>query len=582
MSDIQAVLLACLVWIGTLVGEPVPIVVAVVLAGGALVMRSPSVLLIAGLLLGLSAGARAQGDYRMVASGDFDGLATAVGLPDPTMFGERVDVKLPSGQRVELSVSPAAGSLRSVRAGDRLRVEGSLRPIDDTPWHRSRHLVGRLTARRCDRIGSGSWPWRMAAAIQELVENASAPLGERRAALYRGLVTGDDRDQGPAQRAIFRKVGLSHILAVSGQNVAFVLVLTHMLLGFVPRRARPPVVGAVLCIFALVTQLEPSVLRATATAGIGYWAVVSGRAGSGIRLLSLAVAALLVVDPFLGRSVGFQLSVGAAAGILLLGPSLSHRLPGPAWFAVPCAVTVSAQLAVTPLLLRSFGEVSLVALPANLLAGWAAGLVMMWGMSGGLLAGLIGGSLGEILQLPVGALLWWIDTTAASMAALGVPPLEPVSATLLLAASMIAALLGVRLGPLAVLIVVTIIVAWPHPGAVEVLALEGGGTLIGIGDPGAVLVLDAGTDQRVVGAILENKPAAIDVVVVTIGHRGVSTIVREIRSLVDIGVVLAPPHHTVVGGVRVLDDVVLDTSVGPVTVEVESDDRLSVTVPKSP
>ena len=76
-----------------------------------------------------------------------------------------------------------------------------------------------------------------------------------------------------------------------------------------------------IAFFALITRFEPSVLRASAMAAVAVTATTLGRDSSSLRLLALAVGGLVLVDPFLVHSVGFQLSVAACVGIVLLSIS---------------------------------------------------------------------------------------------------------------------------------------------------------------------------------------------------------------------------------------------------------------------
>ena len=127
------------------------------------------------------------------------------------------------------------------------------------------------------------------------------------------------------------------------------------------------------------TRFEPSVLRATVMAGGSATIAARGREADGLRLLSLTVVGLLLVDPLLVHRAAFQLSVAACAGILLGSSTLADLLPGPRPLREAAAVTLAAQSAVAPLLLLLFGPVPVAALPANLLAapdagrlGWSA------------------------------------------------------------------------------------------------------------------------------------------------------------------------------------------------------------------
>src|SRR5262249_29976072 len=155
-------------------------------------------------------------------------------------------------------------------------------------------------------------------------------------------------------------------------NVAFTLALFAPLLRRLPLGARTIAALAIVLLFATMTRFEPSVLRASALAVIALTASLVGRPASGVRALALAVIALLVLDPFLLHSVAFWLSCAASAGIALLSGSFRARLPGPLWLRGPLAVSLAAQVGVTPVLLATFGTVPVVTPIANLLAAPAA------------------------------------------------------------------------------------------------------------------------------------------------------------------------------------------------------------------
>jgi competence protein ComEC len=219
---------------------------------------------------------------------------------------------------------------------------------------------------------------------------------------------------------------------VSGQNVAFVLAL----LG--PARRRLGLGGrwltatAAIAAFALLTRFEPSVLRASFMAGLAVTATALGRPTSTVRLLALAVAALVLVDPLLVHSVGFQLSVAASAGIVLIGPRLASALPGPSPLPEALAVTLAAQLGVAPVLLLVFGDLPVAAVPANLLATPVAGVVVAWGLGAGLAAGVVSEPLAATLHLPTSASIGWIELVARRAAA---APLGELGAAHVLAAA---------------------------------------------------------------------------------------------------------------------------------------------------
>jgi competence protein ComEC len=200
-----------------------------------------------------------------------------------------------------------------------------------------------------------------------------------------------------------------------------------------------------------MTRWEPSVLRACAMAAIAVVAAHVGRPAQGVRVLALAATALLLVDPFLLRSVGFQLSCGASLGIALLAGPVERRLRGPQWLRASVGTTVAAQLGVAPVMLPVFGSIPLVALPANLLAVPLAGPLTTWGLTGGVLAGMLRSrapGLAALLQLPTRvlaqALLGLADLAASTPVSLGVAQVAGIGAGALLVAGSVAAWRGSR------------------------------------------------------------------------------------------------------------------------------------------
>ena len=95
--------------------------------------------------------------------------------------------------------------------------------------------------------------------------------------------------------------------------------------------------------------------------------------------------ALLLVDPLLARSVGFWLSVGATAGVTTIGPVARRAARGLGLLARRSAITLGAQVGVLLPAVLVFGQVPLVSVPANVLAGPVAGGVMLYGLPAGLL-----------------------------------------------------------------------------------------------------------------------------------------------------------------------------------------------------
>lgn len=422
IGDAWVVLGAVAAVLGAAVPRSIPWALMSVVLVLALGSRRPVPLLVA-LLLGTSLlSARAWAGLDPARPGPVQGRAVLVTDPERKVAGTTVVARF-DGQRVELwAHGAAAGALRGALAGDVVDLQGTRatrapEAIAADPWRR---VVGRVELAAVRSVRPGSWPYRWANAVHRLLDHGARSMPAEDRALLAGLVLGDDRAQSPVVRDAFAVVGLGHLLAVSGQNVAFVLAAAAPLLRRLRLRSRFVTVVGLLAFFALVTRFEPSVLRAVVMAGLAAAATSVGRPVSGLRVLGLAVIVLLLVDPLLVRSLGFQLSAAASAGILVLAPVIGRCLPLPAWLATAVAVPLSAQVATAPLLAARTGGLSLVSLPANVLAEPAAGLVMTWGSSGGLVAGFLPGPLALLLALPTRVLLWWIATVAVTASRLPV------------------------------------------------------------------------------------------------------------------------------------------------------------------
>ena len=370
------------------------------------------------LIVGGGAGVRADHEWKGAeprSLAPFTGWLTLVSDPQPVRSATRVIVEV-DGERFELWARSRAKVQRAARwrAGDRLRVAGVRQPLDADRADRVawQHVVGEFELEWVGDTAQGTPLARASNRVRSTLESgARAALSDHEAALFRGLVVGDDRDQPPEMVDRFRDSGLSHLTAVSGQNVAFVLAAAGPLL----RRLRPSgrwmATIALIGWFVALTRFEPSIMRAGAMALLSATAFALGRERGPARLLCLAVIGLLLVDPLLVESVGFWLSVGATAGVTTVGPWLSARLVVLGPLATPVGVTLGAQVGVLAPAALVFGGVPLVSVPANLLAVPVAGGVMLYGLPAGLLAGLVPSS-APVVMLPCRLGVRWIDLVA--------------------------------------------------------------------------------------------------------------------------------------------------------------------------
>lgn len=404
------------------------------------------------------------------------------------------------------------GRAEDLVVGRRLVLSGRLAPSDDTAE------VAVVDVTRRGPADRAAWWWEASERVRQGVRDSVARLGPEPRALVPALVDGDDARVPDAVDEDFRRAGLTHLMAVSGTNLTIVLAVVMVLARAAGVRRRGLwVVGlGSIASFVLLARPDPSVVRAAAMGAVGVAALGFGTRG-GVRALAWAVVGLVFLDPWLSRSAGFVLSTLATGGILLLAPVLAVRLQRwmPRWCALAVAVPVAAQLACTPALAALSGEVSLVAVVANLLAGPAVAPATVAGLVGGLVA-LVSVPLAHVAGLLAGAGTSWILTVghwsagldAASFAwhapwqvLLAVVPLVTVAVAAV--ASRPVLFVGLSLG-LLVGIWRPPQPGWPPTGWVMVACDVGQGdaTVLAAGD-GSAVVVDAGPDPPAVDGCLE-------------------------------------------------------------------------------
>ncbi|HEV8563420.1 MAG TPA: DNA internalization-related competence protein ComEC/Rec2 [Actinomycetota bacterium] len=285
--------------------------------------------------------------------------------------------------------------------GDRLSLSGVVLVPDDPGFAdalRRKGIVAELRASEVERLGGSANAFVRATQVFRAFVGRSITrlFPPREAGLLLGLALGDDSRLDPSLARDFQATGLGHLLVVSGENVAMVLgPMLGLALALHLRRWPRFLVGlGTVVFFVVLTGAEPSVMRAGVMAGLTLLGVLLGRPRSAGSILAGAVLFLLVLDPWLVWSIGFQLSVAATAGMVALASPLADRMRFlPRSVALAAGTTLAAQFGVTPILLFHFHEVPGVTVLANLAAFPA--------VSPALLLGLLAAGLG-LAWLPLG------------------------------------------------------------------------------------------------------------------------------------------------------------------------------------
>lgn len=559
------------VWAGVALPAPATLVVtaaAVIVATARRDRRAAAAVL---LVIGGAGGERVHGDDAgtPLRSGPVTLVATAVSDPSGPLDAPWLviePVRLLEGARwvpvSDLSRVMVLGPIPSdVAAGEPVLVTGSGRPAGFRV--RAGSIGGVIEARTVERLGeSSSIVFRVgnrlrARVLGGLDRAAARPEG----ALLSGFLIGDIRRLPDSDVEALRLAGLSHFVAVSGSNVALFLLAWWLItapLGWGPRgRAVLGLIG--LAVFVVVTRWEPSVVRAAGMAGI----VLVGRlAGFPIRPwtgLGVAVAGLVLLDAGIVHDVGFQLSVAATAGILLVAPMAASRRPR--WIWATLLATVAAQAAVAPLLLHHFGTVPLLAPATNLVAApvvafatsiGGLGAVTHLGFlvdAGARLAGVVLGIARGAAGLPQLSIVGVLVLGLGGLAAARLRPVRPAAAVA------------------AVVIVLASLIPSRPPGAPTAVFLDvgQGDSALLLGPSGETVLIDGGPDPAVLRDHLRDRAIRrIDLLIVSHRHSDHAGGLQGIGSVAWVGRVWHPPQ---LGEGSALDTVIAELAASGAVVE---------------
>lgn len=431
---------------------------------------------------------------------------------------------------------------------------------------------------------------RAAGRLRAGLQAACLPLAPDPGGLLPGLVIGDTSRLDKALAEDFRTTGLTHLVAVSGANLAILLGVVL----FAARWCRAgPWLAAAICAFALagfviLARPSPSVVRAAAMGAIGLLALASGRSRSAAPALAAAAMVGLVVDPALATDAGFALSVAATGALVLLAPGWSEALRRrgvPRGLAEALAIPAAAQVVCGPIVVALSGQVSLVAIPANLLAAPAVAPATLLGIAAAVVSPLWSDAAGWLAWLASWPAQWlvWLARTGAGVPVGAVPwPAGLVGAVLLTAVTVGLVLAARRPVARRLILVAALAIAagavpvrwlasgWPPAGAVVIACDVGQGDAIVL--PTAAheaVVVDAGPDPIAMDGCLRRLGiTVVPVLVITHFHvdhmAGVSGVVRD-RA---VGEFVIPRYTEPESGRRVVAEAATAAGVALTTVDV--------------
>ena len=305
-----------------------------------------------------------------------------------------------------------------VEPGDQVRFAGRPTPPPEGGYGeflRRTGIAGTLRAATLEVVAhAGDAAGLLERTRRAAGDSLTRALPEPAAGLAAGILVGlrdrVDRDLAAA----FTATGLSHVVAISGWNIALVAGLVGAVLAGRTRRTRSGGILVAIVLYTVLAGASASVVRAAAMTGVALLARETGRPGTAAAALGWAVAVLVIANPASAVDVGLQLSAAATAGLIAwsrpIGAVLDRRVGWvPGWIREGLAVSLAAQAATLPLVLVAFGRVAPLSPITNLAVVPLVPLAMATGalaLAGGALAALGGpGIVASILGIP-GALVF--------------------------------------------------------------------------------------------------------------------------------------------------------------------------------
>lgn len=367
-------------------------------------------------------------------------------------FGYRADMRVERLWFDEREILRGGGvevfavDLSGIGVGDRVRVDGEISPPEPSEdgFDYARYLATKRISAVVNAVGveplseSPGFVGRVHARTDTALGYGLRP---QEAAVVSGMVLGDRSKIPEELDEAFRRSGITHVLAISGQHVAILAAMIYFVLRAfaVPMTVRVPTTLVLIWVYIFVAGAPPSAIRAGVVATFVLAAALFGRQLSPLHFMTTMLAAVLAYNPQLVYSTGFQLSVSAVFGILLLRKPLQSLVKAtvfrplrepPEMVSNLLSVSLAAQIATAPIIASTFDEVSIIGVLTNLIAVPLSGPILTLG-----LLGSIFGNVAAVLAYPLNAvngflvtLLEWVARGASAMpfAAVQTPGVTPL------------------------------------------------------------------------------------------------------------------------------------------------------------
>lgn len=294
--------------------------------------------------------------------------------------------------------------------GQYIRVSGTISFFQNAPnpgnfnqrfYYRKQGITGALKQARLEEIraftGKAGWKYRLLEWMSDIREKTAeqilAYLGEEKGGVLCSMMLGDRAYMDEEVRENYQKSGIGHLLAISGLHVSFVGMGIYEILRHASFTRTFAAGGscAVLILYAVLTGGSISAVRAAVMFLIRMGAEVTGREYDGLTAAGTAMLLMLSFNPLQLFDAGFLLSFGAVLGVYLILPF--WQTEGEAKWKRTIKMSLSVQLAVLPIMLYYYYEISPYSIFWNLLAVPLAGIVLACGFAGILTGTVVSGGL---------------------------------------------------------------------------------------------------------------------------------------------------------------------------------------------
>lgn len=262
--------------------------------------------------------------------------------------------------------------------------------FDSQKWLQSQNVMASGKCLTCTKIHNGT-RWNMEREAYIARESLRKILLKRmpsfEAGVLQALLVGDKSGLEKSTMQAFRDTGLIHALTVSGFHVVYIGAFAQILLALfhLPLTARRILLVIMLGVYLPITGASPAIQRAVFMYFLMHLTAILQRRPPSLNTLGVASSFILLWDPSSYLDIGFQLSIGATAGILLWqnksplwmqnAPSLLRN-----WLLEPTWITLSATAGTLPLLVYHFQSFA----PIGLIAGLLIVPILTWALQAGM------------------------------------------------------------------------------------------------------------------------------------------------------------------------------------------------------